>query len=720
MFNQIKNIVKGVVKLENTSYVLRSEADNQRDNENWAQAAVSYGKYLDLNPDDFGIWVQRGNSLKEAGDYDSALQAYQKAITLNPADSDVNLQFGHLHKLRKDKTSAIAAYQRALEYDSGSAAFGELVTLGIQPIAGTSADEMIISAGPVVYFDITDILIFLDVNSNVSGIQRVITKISSALFLDGNLLGYKHRFCSLESDLIREVPKGLLRQLFDLIKTPGVSRNALNIAVAACRGHREADIVRGDIFIILGAFWISPSYPIVLREFRERGVLISVYVYDLIPINSKQFVSAGTAVEFSERILGIIAQCDFVLTISQFVAGEVKKLIQSELKRDIPVQAVTLAQELDFVPGRSNIGREILASTREKYVLCVGTLEIRKNHIYLFKIWRDLITSRGEDVPNLVLVGRWGWKIDELRDELEESDYLENKIIVLSSVADSELTYLYKHCLFTVFPSTVEGWGLPIGESLAYGKLCIASNTTSMPEVGGDFVRYIDPFDLSDGKAQITWALDHPKEVDAWTDRIKREFKPRTWTNVAADMGQAIRALSAVADPNRDTDFTLPSGEVVEVGENHIRHRAKDELRWYTLPLIFFSGWSGSEDWGRWSTNRVARMRFRVDGVHNETLLRLALRLQLPLSQTAVALTVRSRDQMTNFVISDSNRRWYYCQVRANADGCVEVSLAVKGTVMLPEGELRSLYIGVSAIGIAEQGEVEQRLRLLEGVTTCR
>ena len=83
-------------------------------------------------------------------------------------------------------------------------------------------------------------------------------------------------------------------------------------------------------------------------------------------------------------------------------------------------------------------------------------------------------------------------------------------IAVAETPSDAELAFLYRNCRFTVFPSLYEGWGLPIGESLWFGKLCIASKTSSMPEVGGDLVDYVDP-----------------KDADSLQQAILRTFRER-------------------------------------------------------------------------------------------------------------------------------------------------------------------------------------------------
>jgi glycosyltransferase involved in cell wall biosynthesis len=71
-------------------------------------------------------------------------------------------------------------------------------------------------------------------------------------------------------------------------------------------------------------------------------------------------------------------------------------------------------------------------------------------------------------------------------------------------------TRLIVRACFTVFPSLCEGWGLPIAESLAHGKFFVASNRTSIPEVGGDLIDYFDPSDDDDALAKIERLLFEP------------------------------------------------------------------------------------------------------------------------------------------------------------------------------------------------------------------
>src|SRR5580704_7600228 len=99
---------------ESAARNMRRLGDRFRDNKMWSEAARAYGEYVLSQPDDFAIWVQRGNCLKEAGFYTEALESYNSAIAINSADADVFLQRGHLEKHLGQRDEAIRSYHTSL------------------------------------------------------------------------------------------------------------------------------------------------------------------------------------------------------------------------------------------------------------------------------------------------------------------------------------------------------------------------------------------------------------------------------------------------------------------------------------------------------------------------------------------------------------------------------------------------------------------------------
>ena len=165
------------------------------------------------------------------------------------------------------------------------------------------------------------------------------------------------------------------------------------------------------------------------------------------------------------------------------------------------------------------------------YVLIVAIIEVRKNHLLLFRIWRRLLDELPpEQVPTLVFAGRIGWLVGDLMAQIASTGHLGGKLVIVESPSDAELASLYRGCLFTVFPSFYEGWGLPVTESLAAGKPCLISNRTSLPEAGGALARSFDPDDANDAYAKIRAVILDRGDLARWQARVGAEFKPVPWS----------------------------------------------------------------------------------------------------------------------------------------------------------------------------------------------
>ncbi len=167
---------------------------------------------------------------------------------------------------------------------------------------------------------------------------------------------------------------------------------------------------------------------------------------------------------------------------------------------------------------------------RKPYVLFVSTIESRKNHLLAFNTWLKLIKKWGlAATPNLVCIGKYGWMFDAAVARLESSDLLKQKVLVLSDISDIELAALYQACLFTIYPSFYEGWGLPVTESLCYGKVPMTSSVSSLPEAGGDFAEYFDFESERDFLEKLERMIVDAKYRSKKEQKIKTSFRPREW-----------------------------------------------------------------------------------------------------------------------------------------------------------------------------------------------
>ena len=175
------------------------------------------------------------------------------------------------------------------------------------------------------------------------------------------------------------------------------------------------------------------------------------------------------------------------------------------------------------------------------YVLCVGTLDRRKNTLPLLRVWQRLAEVYGAALPPLVLAGKCGWYPDGGAELAAALEALGPKVLWVDGPQDAELTYLYQNAAFSVFPSLYEGWGLPVGESLWFGRPCISSNASSLLEVAEGFVDLIDPNDPDSWLPLLRRYLSEPGFLESRVERLK-SFVPRTWRAVAEEVYQNLTA----------------------------------------------------------------------------------------------------------------------------------------------------------------------------------
>lgn len=141
----------------------------------------------------------------------------------------------------------------------------------------------------------------------------------------------------------------------------------------------------------------------------------------------------------------------------------------------------------------------------KEYILSVSTIEPRKNIQLLIAAYSELI-KEGINIPDLVLAGRKGWKIEEITSNISED--IKNRIHFTGFVEDSDLPALYCKSRVFVFPSKYEGFGLPVIEALSQGAVVVCSNAASLPEVAGDIGIIFNSDCKDDLKNKLLYSLN--------------------------------------------------------------------------------------------------------------------------------------------------------------------------------------------------------------------
>jgi glycosyltransferase involved in cell wall biosynthesis len=175
------------------------------------------------------------------------------------------------------------------------------------------------------------------------------------------------------------------------------------------------------------------------------------------------------------------------------------------------------------------------------YVLAVGTLEPRKNLQRLVDAYGSLDEQLQRAHP-LAVVGALGWETGPTLSALRS---LGPRCVMLGYVSDAALSELYSRCAVFCYPSLGEGFGLPVLEAMAAGAPVVTSNVSSLPEVGGQAVDYVDPRSVS----SIAVGLQRVLADESRQAQLRREGRERakdfSWTRFAQDILGALQAASS-------------------------------------------------------------------------------------------------------------------------------------------------------------------------------
>jgi glycosyltransferase involved in cell wall biosynthesis len=701
----------------------RRAGDRARDARRWNEAAAHYADFLERNPGNVDIRVQLGNCLKEDGRLADALIAYDLAIKLNETHADAYLQRGHLLKIMGRIADAINDYRKSFALcPQDNPAFQELLNLraleetdAAAPKGHENTDD---EPAPAICVDITDLIDYLRVNTSLSGIQRVLSNLlaSAPTFMAGSSsASIRPVLPDYNGSKVFLVNMGLVQGLISLVVSGRQDRETLDRALESIvRSRSPVELKAGDTILIAGAFWIYQRYDL-LNMLRQKNVSVTVFIHDLIQVTNPEFVEPAATTVFRRSLVDVLSVCSYVMTNSNFVAEEVRRYLKDRLNFQIPVIPITLATELNArSQDLSMVNNEYINMAQEPYVLFVGTIEIRKNHMYIIEVWEKLIKHFEGNVPNLVFVGKWGWEISTLQKYLEKSDYLGGRLYIYNAISDNDLEYIYRNCQFTVYPSFAEGWGLPVGESLWYGKPCVASKTTAIPEVGGSLCKYIDPFNVEDGFRVISKILTDPQGLKAWAAQIRQQFRPKSWSSFSCEVFETIQNYERNNAGNvNKNNCVIENGEIATFGNDPLAQLDARQKRLVTARMTRLAGWHGVEAWGCWAARRKATLRFGTRMAPGTDVL-VYLHLKAPDGDESAECTIKINQTPTFVDDLGPVPVWCVAPGRVGEHGIIEVLLVSGRGFFHRHG--RELYVGILGIAVAEAGDREAQSRLLEQI----
>lgn len=743
-----------------TEHVARG--DEARAKKDWTAAAAAYRAAVEDRPELAAIWIQLGHAYKEHDALTAAIDAYGKAAKLRPGDPDPHIFIAHIYKRLGRTDLSIVHFLDALHAGETSAhESDELIRLIAQrrdrdrstlitllyktldrlppnakeaPLLTQLRDTMaeVLAARvpqqderPTTVFDISDLISYYSNARLPTGIQRVqIEAIEGAVSGGGDRDIRLCCFIDGREEWL-ELPLRRMRAIAQLSKASGDRFDPQwTEAMAGLRLFLSLtdpfEFPRGASLINLGTSWWLQNYFLFVRHAKKtRGIRYIPFVHDMIPIMTPEHCTRGLTQDFISWVIGVFDHADHFLVNSKATKKDLLAVART-LGHDLADDDVAVIPlDTDF---RKNIKTELPVSALDQwqlkpngFVLFVSTIESRKGHLIAFEAWAELIRRHGADaVPQLVCVGNRGWLNDHIYARMAEDDVLARKVSMLSRLSDEELALLYRSSLFTLYPSTYEGWGLPVTESLCYGKVPLISDAASLPEAGGDFAIYakagsVDA--LTDAAERLILDADHRAAVEA---RIVAEFRPRSWSELA---GQITDELNRFALRDAHKGVLIPPPLTAQPGAWHPMMRNESVRIWSGMRTG--EGFRSNLGW-HWPESRGCRIRFeggeltlRLEGPHPM----LRILLQLSGDENGLALwSLRCGDESAKGELNAHDSKWIAFEIPASGithDHRVRLEALPAADGVVITYFLRGFYLHAA-------DDVMSRQDLLEAITLNR
>jgi glycosyltransferase involved in cell wall biosynthesis len=279
--------------------------------------------------------------------------------------------------------------------------------------------------------------------------------------------------------------------------------------------------------------------PATLQRLVARRKLAPIYlVHDLIPIDHPEYVRPGYAARHVARIEAISTTAAATIVNSQQTKRDLLKHVERHHGGMDGVFVAPLGVDRRFAPQKVN------DLESEPYFLIIGTIEPRKNHLFMLQVWRALVQKLGKAAPKLVIVGRRGWENENVIDPFKRCDQISDHVIECGRVPDAVLHRLMIGARGVLFPSFAEGYGLPLVEGLSCSVPVICSDLPVFHELGNNIPEYLDPLDGPGWMEMIMeYAKPNSPRRQAQMARLAR-FKAPTWDrhfNIFDDVVEDVR-----------------------------------------------------------------------------------------------------------------------------------------------------------------------------------
>lgn len=250
-------------------------------------------------------------------------------------------------------------------------------------------------------------------------------------------------------------------------------------------------------------------------------------VIDLFALTGKDYSTPDFQRKFSALLLEAVGRAACIITPSQYTTDQL--LRHTNVSRD-KIRLIPFGVDLprnSLSPERRAVEREQVVGRGNEMIFTVGVIQTRKNTLNALKALRHL-----PERYRLVIAGGNGHGSDAIHDFIR-TEGLGSRVVLLGYVPAERLPVLYDAASVFLFPSFEEGFGLPVLEAMAHGLPVVASETSSLPEVGGSAALYVNPHDPQDIAEKVIKVVEDEKQRKVLIELGLARARAFTWRRTA-------------------------------------------------------------------------------------------------------------------------------------------------------------------------------------------